>query len=152
MEVYARELYKMEGELSSLIKEQKAIETKGRALDGKLKQMDAEIKKMQEACKKAMKEVAAQKAKAKTPAQKNQFEAYANKMMGQTGCSDERWSAQRTNIQTGTSKTERDDGRIQASHCCHRFDKKERRKKDGSHQKNIGRFAEINARKEHPID
>lgn len=83
MEVYARELYKMEGDLSSLIKEQKAIETKGKALDGKLKQMDAEIKKMQTACKKAMKDIAAHKAKAKTPAQKIQFEAYANKMMGQ---------------------------------------------------------------------
>lgn len=83
MEVYARELYKMDGELASLIKEQKAIETKGRALDGKLKQMEAEIKKMQEFCKKAMKEVAAQKAKAKTPAQMKQFEVNAKKIIGQ---------------------------------------------------------------------
>lgn len=83
MEVYARELYKMEGELSSLIKEQKAIETKGRALDGKLKQMDAELKKMKAACTKVTKDITARKSKAKTPAQKNQFEAYANKMMGQ---------------------------------------------------------------------
>lgn len=83
MEVFARELYQIEGELTSLIQDEKASAAKGRALDGKLKQMDAELKKMKAACTKATKDIAANKAKAKTPAQKKQFEVYANKMQGQ---------------------------------------------------------------------
>ena len=46
MEVFARELYQIEGELTSLIQDEKASAAKGRALDGRLKQMDAELKKM----------------------------------------------------------------------------------------------------------
>lgn len=75
----ARDISEIERELASRSQEEKALAAKGRVVDGRLKQMDAEIKKMQAACKTAMKELAAQKAKAKTPEQKKQFDVFANK-------------------------------------------------------------------------